>query len=108
MTSKKIAIIGTGNVGGALERGLKRSGSDVRVADNDAADIRTVAGWADVVILAVPFGAIDEVVASLGTAIEGKTVVDARTLWMRKCSSCSASPPVAPKSSRRRSQRRES
>jgi predicted dinucleotide-binding enzyme len=34
------------------------------------------AQWADVVVLAVPFGALDEVVHSLGSALDGKTLVD--------------------------------
>lgn len=34
------------------------------------------AWWADVVLLAVPFGSVDEVVKSAGKALAGKTVVD--------------------------------
>ncbi len=76
MTTQKIGIIGEGNVGSALARGLKKSGGDVRVVDNDNEGIRALATWADVVFLAVPFVAVDEVVASLGTTVTGKTVVD--------------------------------
>jgi hypothetical protein len=37
---------------------------------------RESAAWGDVIILAVPFGAIDAVVAELGGALDGKTIVD--------------------------------
>jgi len=60
MTSK-IGIIGDGNVGSALARGLKRAGHDVRTVGRDKAAIRETASWAEVVLLAVPFGAIDDV-----------------------------------------------
>jgi len=72
----KIGILGNGNVGSALARGLKRAGHEVRAVGEDAAAIRDVAGWGEVVILAVPFGAIDDVVKTAGEALSGKTVID--------------------------------
>src|SRR5512138_1068063 len=72
----KIGIIGNGNVGGALERGLKRAGHEVRSAGNDPAAVRELASWASVVMLAVPYGAIAAVVKTAGAAFDGKTVVD--------------------------------
>jgi predicted dinucleotide-binding enzyme len=77
MAGKKIGIIGDGNVGSALGRGLKRVGYDVRAVGNDKAKIRETAGWGETVILAVPFGALDDVVKAAGDALTGKTVVDA-------------------------------
>jgi predicted dinucleotide-binding enzyme len=76
MAARKIGIIGNGNVGSALERGLKKSGREVKAVGNDKAAIRETANWADTVVLAVPFGAVDEVVRTAGDAMEGKTVVD--------------------------------
>src|SRR4051794_35491737 len=76
MAKTKIAIIGNGNVGGALSRGLKRAGHDVRAVDDDKAAIRDAAAWGDIVFLAVPFGAIDDVVKTAGDVLVGKTVVD--------------------------------
>jgi predicted dinucleotide-binding enzyme len=76
MATTKIGIIGDGNVGGALARGLKRAGHDVRAIGKDKQAIREVAGWAEMVVLAVPFGAIDDVVQTAGEALAGKTVVD--------------------------------
>jgi len=72
----KIGIIGDGKVGSALARGLKRSGSEVRSTGSDAAAIRDTAGWAELVIVAVPFGAIDDVIEAAGNALAGKAVVD--------------------------------
>ena len=71
-----IAIIGNGNVGSALARGLKRAGHEVRAVGNDGAAIRETAAWAELVIFAVPFGAIDDVVKAAGDVFAGKTVVD--------------------------------
>jgi predicted dinucleotide-binding enzyme len=75
MTTKKIGIIGKGNVGGALARGLSAAGYEVRAVGRGQA--RDVARWADVAILAVPFAAVDAVAAEAGGALAGKTVIDA-------------------------------
>ena len=76
MAATKIGIIGDGNVGSALARGLKRAGHEVRTTGKGEAAIRDVAGWGEVVILAMPFRAIDDVVKTAGDALAGKTVVD--------------------------------
>lgn len=55
----EIAIIGNGNVGSALARGLQRAGHEVRTVGKDRVAIRGAASWGAVVLLAVPFGAID-------------------------------------------------
>jgi len=75
-SKKKIAIIGAGNVGSALERGLTQAGHDVRKIGNDAAAVREGAAWADDVILAVPFAALDDVARNVGDRVDGKAVVD--------------------------------
>jgi predicted dinucleotide-binding enzyme len=77
MAAKRIGIIGDGNVGSALARGLQRSGShEVKTVGNDKQAIRDIATWADTIILAVPYRALDDVVRTAGSAMEGKTVVD--------------------------------
>lgn len=76
MAAKRIGIIGKGNVGSALERGLKRAGFDVRATGRDPQAVRDTAAWADTVIMAVPFRAVDDVVRIASDALEGKTVVD--------------------------------
>jgi predicted dinucleotide-binding enzyme len=76
MDKKRIAILGDGNVGGALARGLQRAGHEVRAVGNDKGAIRDLAGWGELVILAVPYGAIDDAVKAAGDALAGKPLVD--------------------------------
>ncbi len=77
MATAKIGIIGDGNVGSALARGVKRAGHEVRAVGKDRQAVHDTAAWADIAILAVPFGAIDEVVDEVGNALDGKTLIDA-------------------------------
>jgi predicted dinucleotide-binding enzyme len=76
MEKKKVGIIGNGNVGSALARGLQRAGHDVRTTGREPAALRDVAAWAEIVVLAVPFGALDEVARQVADAVKGKTVID--------------------------------
>jgi NADPH-dependent F420 reductase len=88
----KIAIIGAGNVGTALATSFKRSGHDVIIASRDPQDAggaaaatgarvggsnAAAADGADVVVLAIPFSSVPEVVAEIEPAVAGKPVVDA-------------------------------
>ena len=73
----KIAVIGKGNVGSALKSGLERAGHEVRTAGKDPANVRDAAAWGEVIILAVPFPAIEETVRELGDSVRGKIMVDA-------------------------------
>ena len=72
-----IAIIGSGNVGSALARGLTSAGHEVRAVGRDKKAVREAVTWGDVVLLAVPYGALDDVVKDVGDALAGKTVIDA-------------------------------
>ncbi len=71
-----IAIIGTGNVGTALAKGLKESGQEVVSVGKDPAEVRRASQEADTIILAVPFGAVQDVVKTAGSTWVGKTVID--------------------------------
>lgn len=73
----KVAIIGKGSVGSALEKGLAKSGYLVRTTGRDAAAVREAAGWAEAVILATPYGAVEDAFREMGDAVNGKVVVDA-------------------------------
>ncbi|HYR29815.1 MAG TPA: NAD(P)-binding domain-containing protein [Thermoanaerobaculia bacterium] len=70
----KVAILGDGNVGGALGRGLKRAGYEVQTTGREK--MRETAAWGEIVILAIPFGAIDDALQTIGEAIHGKILVD--------------------------------
>jgi predicted dinucleotide-binding enzyme len=72
----KIGIIGHGRVGSALERGLVRAGYEVRAVGHDANAVRGCGEWADVIVLAVPFRAMEETIEELDDTIAGKVVLD--------------------------------
>jgi 8-hydroxy-5-deazaflavin:NADPH oxidoreductase len=85
-----IAVLGTGFIGRTLGRALSASGHHVTfgsrhpeddvVADGTSATTLSIdhaLGEADVVILAVPGPAVDELAAAHGDALGGKLVIDA-------------------------------
>lgn len=73
----KIAIIGKGNVGSALETGFSRSGHEVRAVGKEPGAVRDAGEFADLVVLAVPYSEIDNAVGELGNSLSGKVLVDA-------------------------------
>lgn len=77
MAKRKIGIIGSGNVGSALARALRSTGNNVRAVSAATRDVAQAAAWGDVILLAVPFSAIDDVVKEAGPALAGKIVIDA-------------------------------
>lgn len=88
----RIAVIGSGNVGGSLGARLSQSGFEVKfgvrgvddkvkavLAKTKGASAATpdeAAAWADVVFLAVPGSAAIDVAKGLAKQLEGKVVVD--------------------------------
>jgi predicted dinucleotide-binding enzyme len=85
-----VTVIGTGFIGGTLGRALSSSGQQVvfgsrhpesvDVAGGTGAAVMSVAeplAAPDVVILALPGGAVAELVAEHGEALRGKLVIDA-------------------------------
>lgn len=68
-----VTIIGTGNMGQAITAALTKGAHDVQSLDQSDADV-TVTG--DVVVLAVPYAALTDIVAQRGDSLAGKTVVD--------------------------------
>lgn len=76
MAKLKIGILGDGNVGSALQRGLKRAGHETRAVGKDPGAIRDTAAWGEVILLAVPFTALDDVARTAGEALADKPVVD--------------------------------
>lgn len=90
----KVGIIGDGNVGSALARGLERAGYEVRTVGKDPQRVKETGTWSDVVILAVPYGAVDDAVRALGESLQGKIVVDvtnALTADMQLATGCTTS-----------------
>jgi len=86
----EIAIVGAGNVGGALGKGWRKAGHQVGYALRDTAGTKvdelrrggfdvfamTDAGKADVIVLAVPWPNLSDAVKGLGR-VDGKIIVDA-------------------------------
>jgi NADPH-dependent F420 reductase len=88
----KVAVIGAGNVGGAVARGVTAAGHEVvisaghpdharvladKVGGTAAESNSAAARDADVVVLAVPYDAVDSVAADIRDVADGKVIVDA-------------------------------
>ncbi|AEI12180.1 NADPH-dependent F420 reductase [Cellulomonas gilvus] len=67
------SIIGTGNMAKAIGGVLADGGSDVSYVTREQVG---TAPLADVVVLAVPYPAVDSILEAYGDALAGKTVVD--------------------------------
>ncbi len=90
---KKIAVLGSGTVGEVLANGFLKHGYEVMRGTRESAKLaswqakmgeRAAVGsfaeatqFGDVVVLAVKGSVAEEVVASLGALLDGKTVIDA-------------------------------
>ena len=83
----KIAVIGTGNIGGSLGARWHASGQEVAYGSRQGSGegpggaprrpLGETVAEAEVVVIAVPGGAVADVVAEHGQAMDGKVVVDA-------------------------------
>ncbi|WP_341853987.1 NADPH-dependent F420 reductase [Brachybacterium sp. GPGPB12] len=87
--STTVTVIGSGNVGSAVAALAAKGGAQVQVLGRDqdkaaalAAEVSGTAGaigeaiTGEIVVLAVPVTAFDELVAAYGAQLEGKVVVD--------------------------------
>jgi predicted dinucleotide-binding enzyme len=77
-----IAVIGSGNIGATIGEAWRRAGHDVAFASRSPEPPRTVAipdaiAAAEVVLLAVPGGAVPDLLAEHGDALDGRVVIDA-------------------------------
>jgi hypothetical protein len=72
----KIAIVGKGNVGTAIANGLS-SKHEIKFGHRDPKESVVEAGqWGEVIFLAIPYSAARSVAKELGSAADGKTVID--------------------------------
>lgn len=74
--TRRIGIIGKGNVGTALEDGWSQAGYDVRSVGRDPDRVQRVADWAQVVVLAVPYPERQNAFRDMGNTVQGKVLVD--------------------------------
>ena len=72
----KIGVIGAGNIGGGLGAAWEKKGHAVTYATRDAAGQRAAVEGAEVVVLAIPWKAVPEVIPPLASALAGKVLVD--------------------------------
>lgn len=88
----KIGILGAGNIGGNLGKRWAQRGHDVRFGVRDAAKVADLvaacggkaqaatvadaASWGDVLVVAVPWAAVSDVLAAAGD-VKGKVLIDA-------------------------------
>jgi predicted dinucleotide-binding enzyme len=70
----KIGILGGGRVGSSLARHWQSAGHDVRVSTRDT--LAETAAHGDVLLLAVPCSAVEDVLAAAGP-LDGKVLIDA-------------------------------
>jgi len=73
----KIGIIGKGHVGNALATGLSRAGHEIKFGHRDPEEpVAEAAKWGEVIIFAVPHDAVADVAEAVGSAADGKVVLD--------------------------------
>jgi predicted dinucleotide-binding enzyme len=73
----RIGIIGKGHVGTALAAGLSRKGHEIRFGHRDPKEpVAAAAKWGEVIILAVPYESVEDAAKAIGSAADGKTVID--------------------------------
>ena len=72
----KIATIGRGKIGGGLADLWEKAGHEVTRLGHEGGDVAE----ADVVLIAMPGGSIEEALAGV-TGLEGKTTIDATNLY---------------------------
>lgn len=84
-----ISVIGTGNMGSAIAGIAAKGGASVQIVARDAAKAQQLAAQVggtsaafgdaltgDLVVLALPYPALADVIATYGSQLEGTTVVD--------------------------------
>jgi 8-hydroxy-5-deazaflavin:NADPH oxidoreductase len=77
-----IAVIGSGNIGGTIGAQWRKAGHDVTFTSRSPKPPETLAipeaiANAEVVLLAVPGGAVPHLLAQHGAALDGRVVIDA-------------------------------
>jgi 8-hydroxy-5-deazaflavin:NADPH oxidoreductase len=72
----KVAIIGKGHVASAIAKGLEGR-HEVKFGHRDPKEpVARAAKWCEILFVAVPYPAVPEVARDIGSAADGKTVVD--------------------------------
>ena len=73
----KVAIIGKGNVGTALNKGLSKAGHETKFGHRDPSEtVADAAKWGEVIILAVPHENANDAIEKIKPYSEEKIVID--------------------------------
>ena len=73
----KIAIIGKGNVGTALSKGLSKAGHEIKFGHRDPKEpVAEAAKWGEVIILAIPHENVNDAIKEIHPQADGKIVID--------------------------------
>ncbi len=73
----KIAIIGKGNVGTALSKGLGKAGHEIKFGHRDPKEpVAEAANWGELIILAVPHESVADAIKEIQPHADGKIVID--------------------------------
>ena len=91
-TKMKIGILGAGNIGGAVGQLLADAGYPIMLSARDVGPVKAVAAkighgalagdekqaaaWGEVIVIAVPWGALPQVGKDLAAELKGKIVID--------------------------------
>ena len=91
-TKMKIGILGAGNIGGAVGQLLAEAGYPIMLSARDVGPVKAVAdkighgalagdekqaaAWGEVIVMAVPWGALPQVGKDLAAELKGKIVID--------------------------------
>jgi 8-hydroxy-5-deazaflavin:NADPH oxidoreductase len=76
MTKQKIGIIGAGNIGGGLGKAWEKKGHTVQYGTRDTAQQQAMVASSDIIVVALPWKAVAEVLTPLAPALAGKVLVD--------------------------------
>ncbi len=72
----KVAVIGKGNVGSAIAKGLSVK-HEIKFGHRDPKEpVVEAAQWGEIIIFAVPHGVVSEVAKKLGSVADGKVILD--------------------------------
>ena len=78
MTTRKIGVLGAGNIGGGLGKSWESHGHEVRYAKSDTPqdEVASIVREAEVVALAVPWKAVNDVLGPIASLLAGKILID--------------------------------
>jgi predicted dinucleotide-binding enzyme len=73
----KVGIIGKGHVGSAIADGLTKKGHQIKYGHRDPKEpVSEAAKWGEIIVIAVPHEAVDDVVKEIGSLADGKVLLD--------------------------------